>query len=201
MRGDDDDYRPVLGKLLEIASENARPVSVESLIATFGRTWLPNQDYVALELGAIEDATPWKRFRRRLAISIGWFAMQLSLRFGIGVGRHDARAALAEKVRNSDFCKADDGLQMVIDCTPDELGRIEAYLQELETAGVLVFGLHVSDSALMTCLVDAAGSDWHVHFIDGAGGGYTEAAKIMKSKLAARSKAAREAATASPRGS
>jgi hypothetical protein len=38
----------------------------------------------------------------------------------------------------------------------------------------------------VTCLVDSTTSNWHVHFVDGAGAGYTSAAKIMKDKLARR---------------
>ena len=182
MLGQDEDYRPVLGRLLEIAGENARPISLETLGAAFRRTWLPNGMSIAAELDATDATARGSRLRRRLAILRGWLGLQISLR----LGRSDAKRELAEKVRNSDFCKADDALQMVIDCTPDQLGRIEAYLAELEAAGSLVFGLHVADSALMTCLVDSVASDWHVHFIDGAGGGYTHAAKVMKRKLVER---------------
>lgn len=186
MLGQGEDYRPVLGRLLEIVGENAQPVSPEALGAAFRRTWLPNGRSIEAELDATDATAKESRLRRRLAILRGWLGLQLSLRLGIRFGRYDAKRELAEKVRHSDFCKADDALQMVIDCTPDQLGRIEAYLAELEAAGILVFGLHVSDSALMTCLVDSVASDWHVHFIDGAGGGYTLAAKVMKRKLAER---------------
>jgi hypothetical protein len=186
MLGEDEDFRPVLGKLLEIAGENSRPISVEALAAVLRRTWLPNCENIEMELDATDATEKRSRLRRRIAILLGWLKMQISLRLGIRVGGQDAKRELEEKVRNSDFGKADDALLMVIDCTPDALARIEAYLTELEAAGVLVFGLHVADSALMTCLVDSVTNDWHVHFIDGAGGGYTHAAKVMKEKLGKR---------------
>jgi hypothetical protein len=177
-----EDYRPVLGKLLEIAGDNAAPASLASLSAALSRTWLPSRENVAMELAAFA-ATDWRgRLRRRAWLTVGWLTLQLGIRLGL----RWATRALEEKIRNSDFCKADDALQMVIDCTPADLARIEAYLAELEARGVLVYGLHVADSVLMTCLVDSTTSHWHVHFIDGAGGGYTSAAKIMKGKLAQR---------------
>jgi hypothetical protein len=50
---------------------------------------------------------------------------------------------------------------------------------------VLVYGLHVSKHALMTCLVfDRFGKQ--VHFVDGSGGGYALAAKQMKEQLVVR---------------
>ena len=45
----------------------------------------------------------------------------------------------------------------------------------------------------MTCIVPSYVSDDHVHFLDGAGGGYALAAQNLKQKIADRE---REAATA-----
>jgi hypothetical protein len=45
-----------------------------------------------------------------------------------------------------------------------------------------VYGLHISDRALMTCLVFERNGR-QVHFVDGADGGYALAAKEMKQKL------------------
>lgn len=186
MLGGNEDYRPVLDKILDFAGDDPRPISAETLAATLRRRWLPSARTLGIELDVGQSAAMPSRLRRRVSTTVGWLALQVSLRFGLSLGGHGAREALAEKVRHSDFCSADDGLQMVIDCTPRDLERIETYLAELEAAGALVFGLHVSDSALMTCLVDAGAPDRHVHFIDGAGGGYTLAAKMMKAKLRAR---------------
>jgi hypothetical protein len=48
-----------------------------------------------------------------------------------------------------------------------------------------VYGLHTSKTALMTCLVfDRFGKQ--VHFVDGSNGGYTLAAKQLKTQLAER---------------
>jgi hypothetical protein len=49
--------------------------------------------------------------------------------------------------------------------------------------GALFYGIQISDSALMTCMVFDR-KDRHLHFVDGASGGYALAAKQMKSQLA-----------------
>ena len=45
---------------------------------------------------------------------------------------------------------------------------------------MLRYGMNVSDTALMTCLVTSTNEGLHVHFVDGGGGGYTNAAKSLK---------------------
>lgn len=43
--------------------------------------------------------------------------------------------------------------------------------------------MHLSDHAVMTCLVMSAEDGKHVHFVDGGDGGYTKAATQMKGRL------------------
>ncbi|MDN2582794.1 DUF3095 domain-containing protein [Aquibium sp. ELW1220] len=81
---------------------------------------------------------------------------------------------------NADFRKFDDGLKMTIDCDPRTRTRIEAVLQEASAAGIVSYGLFEQDAAIMTCIVPSVTSDNHVHFIDGAAGGYTSAAMAIK---------------------
>ena len=61
---------------------------------------------------------------------------------------------------------------------------LEAYLAEAERAGTIAYGLHRQDAALITCLVPSVLQDDHLHFLDGAGGGYALAAETLKRKLA-----------------
>lgn len=81
---------------------------------------------------------------------------------------------------NADFRKFDDGLKMTIDCDAATRGRIQAELEAASAAGVVSYGLFEQDSAIMTCIVPSITSDDHVHFIDGAAGGYTSAALAIK---------------------
>ena len=62
---------------------------------------------------------------------------------------------------------------------------LDAWLQERYERGELVYGLHATDRAQMTCLVfDYAGR--HLHFVDGAGGGLFLAAQDFKERVAQR---------------
>lgn len=87
--------------------------------------------------------------------------------------------------RTADYKKYDDTLRMIIAGTPAQRARLTAFLEERYQAGDLVYGLHVTDRALMTCLVfERLGRQ--VHFVDGADGGYALAAKALKARLEVR---------------
>lgn len=85
---------------------------------------------------------------------------------------------------HSDFRKFDDMLRLVLDCKPDEVSKIRAYLDTLYRQGFIYYGLHESDHAIMTCLVGSVADGDHIHFIDGGAGGYAMAAKTLKEQLA-----------------
>lgn len=87
-------------------------------------------------------------------------------------------------VTNSDYRKFDDTLRMVLDLSAEQEAALAAYLSEAHEEGRLVYGLHRAEAALMTCVIRRHDGD-HVHFVDGANGGYALAAKQMKAQLKA----------------
>lgn len=84
---------------------------------------------------------------------------------------------------HSDYRKFDEIIRMVIDTTPAKKQKLIDLLETQRIAGTLVYGVHESKTALMTCFVQNMEED-HLHFIDGGDGGYTLAAKQLKSQLA-----------------
>ncbi len=103
----------------------------------------------------------------------------LLFRTGLRLGAFDPRNYRAEVAANADYRKFDDGLKMTLDADPETRARIEALLQEAQDAGLVRYGLAVQDEALVTCFVPSPMENTHVHFIDGAGGGYTSAANAI----------------------
>jgi len=101
---------------------------------------------------------------------------------GMSAGGFDGKLYKSELVDNCDFRKFDDTLRMVVDLNVAEIYRLESRLSAEHRAGRLVYGMHRSGGALITCLVRSyAGA--HVHFVDGAEGGYALAAKELKQQL------------------
>ena len=118
--------------------------------------------------------------RRRAAV-LGYtlFAYTI-MRFGIRLGSFVPKTYLQQVVENSDFRKYDDGLRMVLDCTEELERALRRRLAAAAAAGSVRYGLHRQDAAMMTCLTRKATRSDHVHFIDGARGGYASAASALK---------------------
>lgn len=89
----------------------------------------------------------------------------------------------SELVDNSDFRKFDGMLRMVIDGTEAQASQLQAFLQAEHQLGRLVFGMHKSKQALVTCIVRSFTGN-HMHFVDGSDGGYALAARGLKEQLA-----------------
>jgi hypothetical protein len=124
-------------------------------------------------------------FRRRASVLTLTFVSYLIMRFGISVGGFVPRTYVEQVVANSDFRKYDDGLRMILDCTPDLADELEARLKRAAAEGVARYGVHRQDAAMMTCFTPSALRADHVHFIDGARGGYATAATALKAMAAA----------------
>ncbi len=101
---------------------------------------------------------------------------------GMSAGGFDGKRYKRELIQSCDFRKFDDTLRMVVDLNVAEIYRLESKLSAEHRAGRLAYGLHRSNGALITCLIRSYAGD-HVHFIDGAEGGYALAARELKAQL------------------
>jgi hypothetical protein len=86
-------------------------------------------------------------------------------------------------MENSDYRKFDDALRMIVDCSPGMAKKIEDTLAVAEREGHVRFGCHRENAAIMTCFTPSPANPSHVHFIDGAQGGYALAAAALKQRL------------------
>jgi hypothetical protein len=87
-----------------------------------------------------------------------------------------------ELVENSDVRKFDGMLRMVMDGSEAQSRELEEYLEGQRREGRLVYGMHKSREALLTCIVFSYNGN-HVHFVDGSDGGYALAAGGLKAQL------------------
>ena len=121
--------------------------------------------------------------RRAVVLAITLWAYVV-MRFGIKVGNFVPKNYVQQVVENSDFRKYDDGLKMILDCTEELEKALTERLAAAASAGILRYGLHRQDAAMMTCFVPSVMRSDHVHFIDGARGGYATAATALKASAA-----------------
>ena len=135
-----------------------------------------------VDAAALTTPSRWVRLRSRLGIAAMSALLIVLRRLHLKLGQFDIRQYASDVSLNTDFRKFDDALKMTVDVDADRLAKIEALLEEAAQAGVCRYGLHLQDQALMTCIVPSPMRRDHMHFVDGAMGGYAEAANLLKQK-------------------
>jgi hypothetical protein len=91
------------------------------------------------------------------------------------------RVYLHNMVAMSDTLVIDGRINTVISGTSEQRQLLETELMKIERDGEILYGLYVSKESVMSCYVRDL-KDGHVHFVDGAEGGYTKAAGVIKQK-------------------
>lgn len=89
---------------------------------------------------------------------------------------------LTQVIDNADILTIDGRINSIVSATSEKRKKFVQYLQQMEDAGKLLFGHCVRRESVMTCYIESR-KEKHLHFVDGADGGYTEAAKELKRKF------------------
>jgi hypothetical protein len=155
--------------------DQTRPLSAKSL--RFG--WPPAG--LKMESLAARGRRPFILHYAGLALFslLGW----VLFRFNLRLGKFRPDLYREETVRNSDFRKFDDGLKLTLDLDRRRLEQLARILENAKNRGIAFYGLHKQAEALMTCIVPSTLMRDHLHFIDGAGGGYAKAAESLKEQI------------------
>ena len=166
-----------IARLVERTPDASRPVAGQRLRIT----WPP----AGADLEARAARRPGETVRARKIKVLAWtFLYFLIMHFSIKVGRFIPAKYTSEVVDNSDFRKFDDCLRMVLDCTPALADEIERHLADCAAKKIVRYGTHRQHAAMMTCFTPSPTKSNHVHFIDGAMGGYAMAASALKASAA-----------------
>ena len=158
-----------IATIVERTPDASRPVPGQRLRFT----WPP----AGADLEARASRRPASRCARaRSRCWRGRCCFFLIMHFSIKVGSFIPAKYTSELVDNSDFRKFDDSLRMVLDCTPELADEIERHLADCAAKNIVRYGTHRQQAAMMTCFTPSPTKSNHVHFIDGAMGGYAMAA-------------------------
>ncbi len=172
-------YHEVSQKILELYGDEREhhPLRMENLSLTNSVKKLSNEVKVRAA-----SLNLWNHCRYTLKLEflscLGRYFMHKKVKTGNTDWGHYKQSLIT----NTDYRKFDEVLRMIISGTLEQRKQLTAYLEDLRDKRKIVFGIHASDSALMTCLVFNYEND-HVHFLDGTDGGYALAAKDMKQQL------------------
>ncbi|MFP4378490.1 MAG: DUF3095 domain-containing protein [Spirochaetales bacterium] len=175
-------FRPVLGRIERLlgADDEYHPLSVEAMRIDTSATGR------SVEAGAVLAKSSGFRYGLRMAgirFEMAMTSVITALRLPIRRGKKRIRDVRQDNVLNSDVRKFDGTLKMVLATTRAQREVLERLLADFRRQGLIHYGVHISDRALMTCLIHfSSGSE--VHFVDGADGGYALAARSLKQQLA-----------------
>lgn len=118
-----------------------------------------------------------------LRILVQNLLLRLFVAFDVTTGETHWPGYVDRLVESIDYRKYDDALRMVVSGTARQREALTARLEAGYQQGDFAYGISVSDRSHVTCLVfERMGRQ--VHFLDGAGGGYTRAARALKDRLA-----------------
>ena len=175
-------YRSVIAKVMETygSDEACHPLTppILTLTPALSARQLGNEVGVrAAQRGAFGKWL-WL-MRARWYVVLGWFLMK----FGLQTGQTDWGGYKEALFRNTDVRKFNDIFRQILAGNSAQRQALDAWLAERYAKRELVYGLHVTDRAHMTCLVFNY-SGKHLHFIDGADGGLFLAAKAFKERAA-----------------
>jgi hypothetical protein len=173
-------FAEALAKLREIFGDQAgggHPISVSQLQIAHGAAAYEGETRVHRS-----QAGGWHRALFRWRIRLEGILGDWLMRHRVKTRPADWGRYKEQLVGNSDYQKFDGTLRMVLSSSPAQRATLVAWLDARHRAGELAYGLHIAKEALVTCLIfEREGG--HLHFIDGADGGYARAAADLKVQL------------------
>ncbi|MCG8407906.1 MAG: DUF3095 domain-containing protein, partial [Phycisphaerales bacterium] len=171
----DNQFSGIVGQLFTVLSKEPRfnPIPVNGPKVR----WPGESMALQIAIGKARETLP---VVNRLATYCATAALWLLFKAGIRVGSFVPGDYRREIVSNTDFQKYDDGLRMTIDCSKKRADLIEKILQRAHDENIVDYGLHRQETALLTCIAANPSAGKHIHFLDGAGGGYAQAAQDLK---------------------
>jgi Protein of unknown function (DUF3095) len=176
-RGDDRRFGALVDEIVRMAlaaPSSGRPITLASLgVANPGKS-------IALE-AAVTTASGVSHARARVSATVNYLLGVTFHIFKLKTGGFNAALYASDVADNADFRKFDDALRMTLDCSPAFADALEARLAAAEDFAS--WGAFRQEAAQLTCFVPSITERGHVHFVDGAGGGYTMAARAMKARF------------------
>jgi hypothetical protein len=162
-------FKKVMDRLDEIygALQTRKPITVAKLKlrGTLAKVGLE----VRVRLGGFK---PFQFLKTWVTVSFAYFYFRTK----------KGKKYLHSLVDMSDTLVIDGKINTVITGTPQQRQMLLSALNEIERDGEIFYGIYVSKESVMSCYVRNI-NDRHIHFIDGAEGGYTRASGILKRKL------------------
>lgn len=156
-------------------------------------------DHLDVIYGSAERRKPISTGRLKFNSSLQKLALEMRARFGgmrplrlvrnwitalfapLYFRTRNGKSYLDQLVEMSDTLVIDGRINTVISGNATQRMALQAALNKMEEDGDIHYGFYVSKESIMSCYVRNLHEN-HIHFVDGAEGGYTRAAGMLKLK-------------------
>jgi len=172
-------YEQCFAKIEEIygSEEDYHPLREESLSMTIRPSLLG----VEWKL-RVQPPTLWKQLIYFSGMIFQLITGVYLMKFGKKTSETNWEEYKPDLVRHADYKKFGDGLRFVASGTVKQRMEMTEFLERMFQKEELVYGIHPSFAAMVTCYVKNYQSN-HIHFVDGSNGGYAKASQDLKLRL------------------
>ncbi|GAA3967899.1 DUF3095 domain-containing protein [Mucilaginibacter dorajii] len=185
-----EDYEEVLTLLVVALHEQEQPEVFRDVICHIDRIYGNTEERQPISVPKLKLKTTFNQLEKKMRTRISnskiveilkhWGTMLITY---VYLRTKKGKKYLDKLVEMSDTLVIDGKINTVITGTPNQRKELQEVLSKMEDAGQIYYGFHVSSESVMSCYVRDLEDD-HIHFVDGAEGGYTKAAGFIKQKLA-----------------
>lgn len=176
--------------LLAIAGEGVeQSIAYKQVISRIDEIYGTPQKRQPISVAKLKLKTTFKAIRLEMRMKFGntklfqlfedWFTTLMGFFY---FQTKSGKNYLNRLVEMSDTLVVDGKINTVITGTEQQRLQLQDALNALEKEGLIKYALYVSNESVMSCYVRDLKDD-HIHFVDGAEGGYTKAAGVLKLKL------------------
>lgn len=183
-----ENYDEVISLLVVAMNEKEQGIAFSKVVKLLDQIYGTPQKRQPISIGRLKLKGTMSRMDLEIKVKFGnnRFIYSLYYTFMTWFGWYyfrtkEGKSYLNSIVDFSDTLVIDGRINTVISGTAGQRTTLEKELNELENAGEIKYGLFVSKESVMSCYVPDADRA-HVHFVDGAEGGYTKAAGVLKLK-------------------
>ncbi len=183
------DRDEIVSLLIVARSEKLQPEAFSKVIACIDEIYGNVEKRKAVTISKLKLLADFSRIKKEvksqmkkrifISTAVEWFKTLIGKFYFSSL---KGKQYLNTLIQLTDDLVLDGKINTVISGTKEQRILLEEKLQKMEDDQMIVFGLFTSNSAIMSCYVRDMDLK-HIHFIDGANGGYTNAGSILKEKL------------------
>ena len=184
-----ENYEEVISLLVIAREESKQGIVFKEVVDLVDTIYGTSQTRQPISVPKLRLKSSLAKIRLEMKVKFGHFAVFYMLynRFMMLFGPYyfntkEGKSYLGTIVELADTLVIDGRINTVISGTAQQRLLLEDALNLLENEGKIRYGLFVSKESIMSCYVPNE-ENIHIHFVDGAEGGYTRAAGMLKQKI------------------